>query len=64
MFTWHHQLNGHEVEQIPGGSGGQEPGTLQSMGCQRVGHDLVTEQQQFCTTCPIHSRLVIFMKQC
>ena len=64
MLTWHHQLNGHEVEQTPGGSGGWEPGMLQSMGCQRVRHDLVTEQQQFCTTCPIHSRLVIFMKQC
>ena len=24
----------------------REPGTLQSMGSQRVGHDLVTEQQQ------------------
>ena len=28
---WHHQLNGHEFEQIPG--------VLQSMGSQRVGHD-------------------------
>ena len=25
-----------------------EPGVLQSMGSQRVGHDLVTEQQQQC----------------
>ena len=24
----------------------EEPGRLQSMGSQRVGHDLVTEQQQ------------------
>ena len=24
----------------------REPGTLQSMGSKRVGHDLVTEQQQ------------------
>ena len=63
MFTWHHQLNGHEVEQTPGDSEGWEPGMLQSTGCQRVRHDLVTEQQ-FCTTCPIHLRLGIFMKQC
>ena len=31
MVVWHHQLNGHEFEQIPG--------VLQSMGSQRVGHD-------------------------
>ena len=38
---WHHQLNGQEFEQTQGDSEGQ--------GClrlQRVGHDLVTEQQQ------------------
>ena len=29
-----------------GNSGGQRPGVLQSMGSQRVGHDLETEQQQ------------------
>ena len=41
---WHHQLNGHEFEQTPGDGGGQraEPGMLQSMGSQRVGHDLTT----------------------
>ena len=43
MFRWHHQLNGHEVEQTPGDSGEREPGVLQSMECQRVGHDLVIE---------------------
>ena len=32
----HHQLNGHKFE----------PGVLQFMGSQRVGHDLVTEKQQ------------------
>ena len=31
MVVWHHQLNGHEFEQIPG--------VLQSMESQRVGHD-------------------------
>ena len=79
MVEWHHQLNGHEFEQILGESEGQgslacccpwgckeldmteqqrekamashssilalkmpwteEPGGLQSMGLQRVGHD-------------------------
>ena len=41
MVGWHHQLNGQEFEQTQGDSEGQ--------GClrlQRVGHDLVTEQQQ------------------
>ena len=33
------QLNGHEFEQTPG-----ESGVLQSMGLQRVAHDLVTKQ--------------------
>ena len=41
---WHHQLNGHESEQTAGESEGQR--SLQSMGLQRVGHDLVSEQQQ------------------
>ena len=43
MIGWHHQLNGHEFEQTLGDSEGQ--GVLQSMGSQRVKHDLVTEQQ-------------------
>ena len=34
---WHHQLNGHEVEQTPGDSGGQR-----SLVCS-AGHDLATE---------------------
>ena len=40
MVEWHHQLNGPEFEQTPGDS------EKQSMGLQRVGHDLATEQQQ------------------
>ena len=37
----HHWLNGPELEQTPGDSGGQrDPGMLQSMGSQRVRHDL------------------------
>ena len=43
MVGWHHQLDGHEFEKTPGDS--ETPGVLQSMGSQRVGHDLVTEQQ-------------------
>ena len=47
MVGWHHQLNGHEFEQTLGDSEGQgKPGILQSMELQRVGHNLVTEQQQ------------------
>ena len=36
---WHHQLKGHEFEQV-------SADVLQSMGSQRVGHNWGTEQQQ------------------
>ena len=36
VVGWHHQLNGHESEQILGDSEGQDRS-------QRVRHDLVTE---------------------
>ena len=36
---WHHQLNGHEFEQTPGGNEGQG-----CMASQRVTHDLETKQ--------------------
>ena len=48
MVGWHHRLNGHEFEQALGVGDGQ--GSLaccmQSMGLQRVRHDLATEPQQ------------------
>ena len=46
MAGWHHHLSGHEFEQTLGDSEGQESlcySVLQSMGLQRVGHNLVTE---------------------
>ena len=47
MAGWHYQLNGHEFEQnLKVSEGPGEPGMLQSMGSQRVRHDLATEQQQ------------------
>ena len=48
MVGWHHRLNGHQCEQIPGDSEGRtgQPGVLQSMESPRVRHDRVTEQQQ------------------
>ena len=42
---WHHWLSGREFEQILRDSEGQGS-LLQSMGSKRVGHDLVTEQEQ------------------
>ena len=46
MVGWHHQLSGQEFEQALGdGEGTGKPGMLQSVGSQRVGHDLATEQQ-------------------
>ena len=44
MVGWHHQLSGHEFEQAPGD--GERQDSLQTMGSQRVGQDLTTEQQQ------------------
>ena len=43
MVRQHHWLSGHEFDQTPGDSEGH--GMLESMGSQRVGRDLVTEQQ-------------------
>ena len=44
MVGWHHRLDGHEFEQAPGD--GERQDSLQTMGSQRVGQDLTTEQQQ------------------
>ena len=38
MVWQHNSLNGHEPEQTPGESRDTEPGVLQSMGLQSVGH--------------------------
>ena len=47
MVGWSHQFDRHEFERTPGDSEGQ--GSLaccsQSMGSQRVRHDLETEQR-------------------
>ena len=45
MVSEHHQLRGHELEPTQGDSRGQRKRVLQVMGSQRIGHDLVTEQQ-------------------
>ena len=47
MLGWHYRLSGHEFEQTLVGNEGQGGlACLQSMGSQRVGHNLATEQQQ------------------
>ena len=46
MVGWHHRLSSHEFEQALEDSEGQGSHGLRSMGSQRVGHDLATEQQQ------------------
>ena len=50
MVGQHHQLNGCEFEQTLGDGEEQgnlsRSGMLQSLGSQRVGHHLATEQQQ------------------
>ena len=42
MVGWHHQIYGHEFEQALGVGDGQG-GLLQSMGLQKVGHNLATK---------------------
>ena len=46
LVGWHHRLNGHEFEQNLGDSEGQGNLACCSPWGHRVGHDLVTEQQQ------------------
>ena len=47
---------------LPGKSHRQEPGGLQSMGSQRVGHDLVAKPQQHCDLqyceCQLYSKVI------
>ena len=45
LARWHHQLNGHEFEQAPGGDKGQGSLVYCSSWSRRVGRDLGTEQQ-------------------
>ena len=44
--AWHHQLNGHEFEQIPGDRERQESLACCSPWGRKVRHDLATKQQQ------------------
>ena len=49
MVGWHHWLSVHEFEQTPGEGDSEGRGSLACCSpwvMQRVGHDLVTEQQQ------------------
>ena len=54
MVGWHHQLNGHGFKQTQGDS--ERQGSLaccKFMAFQRVGRDLVAEQQQLICPCSI-----------
>ena len=46
MVGWHHRLNGHELEQTPGGGGRQGSLMCCSPWRRRVGHNLSAEQQR------------------
>ena len=62
MIGWHHRLNGHEFEQIPGdGEGTGKLGVLQFTGLQRVRHNLATEQYKTSKHQPL--RLQYFSKR-
>ena len=45
MAGWHHKLDGYEFDSVSWWWTGK-PSMLQSMGLQRVGHNLAPEQQQ------------------
>ena len=47
MVGWRHRLNGQSLSKLweMVKERTEEPGVLQSMGSQRVGHNLATEQQ-------------------
>ena len=51
MVGWYYWFNGHEFEQTPGDSAGQEAWCAGFMGLQRGGCDLATEQQQQWNQC-------------
>ena len=51
MVEWHHQLNGHEFEETPGGGEGQRSLECYSTWGLKARHDLATEQQQCSTVC-------------
>ena len=55
MVGWCHRLRGHESELTRGEWRTGEPGMLQCLGLQRVGHDLATEQQQIQTHTHTHT---------
>ena len=63
MVEWHHLLNRHEFEQTLGDSEGK-PGMLRSMGSQRIGHDLVTEQWQPSPSAPAGMLLLVNTHLC
>ena len=47
MVGWHHWLNGHEIEQTPGDSEGQESlACCSPWGLKELDMTLATEQQQ------------------
>ena len=46
MVEWHHRFNGCTWANSKRWWGTGKPGMLQSLGLQRVGHNLATEQQQ------------------
>ena len=50
MVGWHHRLDGHEFEQVPGDGEGQGGLVCCSPRGHRIRHDLPTEQQQYFLT--------------
>ena len=51
MVGWHHRLHGHEFEQTLGDGEGQRGLVCYSPWGDRIGHDLVIEQQPKVVDC-------------
>ena len=63
VVGWHRHLKRHEFEQIPGDSEGQ--GSLvccSPCSPQRIGHDLLTEQQQNNTVRNTNEKLKFYLE--
>ena len=63
LVGWHHRLRGCEFEQTPRNSAGQGSLVHCSPRSLRVGHSLVTEQQQIYLVCVIYTfhKIYVFL---
>ena len=59
MVWWHHWFSEHEFEQFLGDNEGQNSLAYCSSWCHRVGHDWMTEQQQYKYICVLDTHTYV-----